>query len=91
MQRETIRLVDVVHPVGGEKQQAVEILQHAQEHADHGVHGDAVVAAFDGTFTTLGSARASITAPQRWARVRTSRSTVSIGGYALSPAVGGTR
>ena len=41
------RLVDVVHPVGGEKQQAVEILQHAQEHADHGVHGDIVVAAFD--------------------------------------------
>ena len=40
-------LVDVVHPIGGEKQQAVEIFQHAQEHADHGVHGDVVVAALD--------------------------------------------
>ena len=27
--------------------QAVEIFQHAQEHADHGVHGDVVVAALD--------------------------------------------
>jgi hypothetical protein len=36
-------LVDVVDAVGGQEQQAVEILEHAQEHADHGVGIDVVV------------------------------------------------
>jgi hypothetical protein len=37
--------VDVVDAIGREKQQPVEIFEHAQEHADDGVHGDIVVAA----------------------------------------------
>ena len=39
--------VDVVDTIGGEEQQAVEIFQHAQKHADHRIHGHVVLAPLD--------------------------------------------
>jgi hypothetical protein len=39
--------VDVVDAVRGQEEQAVEVLEHAQEHADHGVGGDVVAALAD--------------------------------------------
>jgi hypothetical protein len=49
-QRDTARndgFVDVIDPVGGQEEQAVEILQHAQEDADDGIHRDVVVTLLD--------------------------------------------
>jgi hypothetical protein len=39
--------VDVVHPVGGQEEQAVEVLEHAQEHADDRIHRHVVLAPLD--------------------------------------------